>query len=550
MYTIMRTFTSSCPTRFNNPVATQVRIASYRLFPLVVFAGAMLLTGCQQQAEGPTLVEATLEAQAIQMAAINDRLAHAEHHWHANIEALHRQTQMTDYNLNGFREEQVRFRDVLVELEEDWSEKDRRLRNRQGQIQQAVRDLDKTLATSDGRALNEAKILHSTLQINHASLTSNLTSLSRNDSNLSRQISALQQTTGNVLEEVDDVSDDLKTVKANQRRIKAIAKETANVSTTAVRHIQQVEKNQGQLLDWTDTQDEQQQLQAARDTKRHASLAKDIAAVDNHVKQQGARVRKLAAENGERHTALTKDLAAVDRRLQTHAARREALAAESRQRHETLTKDIAAVDSHLTQQTAELTEQHRKLAQKTKTSADLVTSADDTEMREIKTALSHQGEAIDAQTQMLGRVHKDITAQLEGMDTKQRTLQEKLTQDRKKQSATAAQLRQSVKAQLTELVESLAAIERQIQDTTVRWDANAESHSAAAVDTAQALKQLQQTIKETSGLQRKLRDQLARLDKRVRQNHREQSDDLADIREHLPAKPQPSEATPEPNISK
>ncbi len=270
------------------------RSISKIIYSTCVFIGLCCLTGCMESEKEPSALEMTLESQAIQMAALNDRLARCEHQWQTNADELNRHNQVTMRDLNAFRTEQSGLRKSIYDMDARWSTQQAYLRNRQGQFQQGISDLNRAVRETDGRLATVNQTLHDQIDSTQQQLNHELDQLSANAVACNEQIDLLQTETrviGNDVSEIQnqhrslrtlltadnqEIAGHLSTVAQNQEQIRETLGRTRSTAQSAVDKMQVVDGKQDQVMQWTQVHSQRVEKIDQGANARHAALTTEV----------------------------------------------------------------------------------------------------------------------------------------------------------------------------------------------------------------------------------------------------------------------------------
>ncbi|MFC1760817.1 hypothetical protein ACFL6U_01900 [Planctomycetota bacterium] len=351
---------------------------------------AMMLGGCQQGEKEPSRLEISMEGQALQMAAINDRLSRSEHQWQANAEELLRGNQMAMDDLTYFREEQVRLRETLQDMDERWEEKNNHLGNRQKTLQVSLDELGQTISHNDARYSARSQALDGKLDNQHQILTNEIQTVRKTNAAFSLQVGELQTTTQLIQSDIDSLQDrqgeltetvsqnriqlleSLAVVVKNQQALDADLVQVQETTEQAAQHLTQVGSKQDRMLGWIGEQ-EQRLLHATRlVNNHHETLSSQLA----HTDQQTADVKGQLAQALTNQQELKKQ---VEQNFARASHRQEQLLGWSKQqddqqalrdaivtgRQETLEDALLSLDGRIQECVNQLSESQGQFSQQT-----------------------------------------------------------------------------------------------------------------------------------------------------------------------------------------
>lgn len=422
---------------------------------ICVFIGLSCLSGCMESEKEPSALEMTLESQAIQMAALNDRLARCEHQWQTNADELNRHNQVTMRDLNAFREEQSGLRKSIYDMDGRWSTQQEYLRNRQGQFQQGIADLNRAVRETDGRLATVNQTLREQIETAQQQLNRELDLLSANAVACNEQIDLLQTETRVIGNDVSDIqnqhrslrtlltadnqeiSGHLSTVAQNQERIKETLGRTSSTAQNAVDKLQVVDSKQDQVMQWTQVHSQRVEKIDQGANARHVALTTEV----KQVQQMAGTIQgqlanshsQLTETAGMRFDRLEGQQDTLTNQMSHNGQKLDNLNRSIVVRHESLETQLLAVadtgksvstqvrqgDEALGQQLTEIDQDQEKLL--------VWAMRQDEQQKQLQTQEAAQSSAVD---QTLGTIQQqgaEIQDQLTGMSQNQTDLAQEVT---------------------------------------------------------------------------------------------------------------------------
>lgn len=446
---------------------------------LALFIGLILLGGCVDSEKEPSRLELTMESQAMQMAALSDRLARCEHQWQTNTEELMRYHQVAMRDLDAFGQEQVRLRASIHGMDERWTVQNEYLRNRQGQFQQGLLDLNKAVKATDGRIMVVNKTLKDEIATKHQLLAQNLDRVAHTSTLCEQEINTLQN-------QAEAIAMDVNAVQEGQYMLKSLV---ANDNQTIVGHLNSVAQNQEHL---------QETLNNTQETAQ--GTAKQLQSVDGKNDQiivwtqtHSQRVEQLDQAAADRYVSLTKEAQQVQQRT---GSMQDTLSANQRRLSEqTMGRFDNLEGQH--KQLIDLTQQNRLKIEKLDASLTERHAALDSRIQEV----GDTGKNVSVQVRRADQQRKQadlvIAQQLTGLDQTQNRLMT-WTEAQNQQQQEAETRAQGRHAALTSQLDTLQQQETQLQQQVAKV---AEKQVAVAQDTTTRLagldEQHQQLLQRT-----------------------------------------------------
>ena len=440
--------------------------------------GLFCLGGCLQSEKKPTRLEMTLESQALQMAALSDRLARCEHQWQTNAEEFMRYNQVAMRDIEVFHQEQLRLRASIHSMDERWTVQNDYLRNRQGHFQQGLADLNKAVKATDGRVMTVNNSLKEKIEDTHQELSHELDQLARTSTVCNRQIGQLQTQADSIAMDVNEV----------QQQQHAMQKLMAEDNQAIVGHLTSVTQNQSQFQDTLD------------DTRTSTHLAvEQLQEVDQKQDQlvlwtqtHSQRIAQIDHSATDRHETLTTEVRQMQQLTGTVQKR---LGDSQRRLSQQSTKRFDRLESQH-EQLIDLTQQNKQRLERLQEST--TTQHTSLENRILDVADTSKNVSVQAH-----RADQSVTQQLNGLDQQIADLSEKQNQWQAEHSAEAGRRHASLvdhfqkthgqhdqfQQQLTQVTADQAKRAQRDREQRRHWNQDQAAQSAQATDQRELLKQ-------------------------------------------------------------
>jgi chromosome segregation ATPase len=490
--------------------------------------GLSCLAGCVESEQMPSTLEMTLESQAMQMAALSDRLVRCEHQWQTNADELHRHNQVTMRDLNAFRDEQTRLRNSIHDMDGRWSTQQEYMRNRQGQFQQSISDLNHAVKETDGRIVAVNQTLEEQIQTTRQELAQELDQLSENALIYSERINHLQGKTNAIGDDVVEIqnqhrrlrtlltadnqaiSGHLSTVAQNQEHIKESLGQTRTTAQDTVDKLQVVDSKQDQVVQWTQVHSQRLEKIDQGASARHVALTTEVKQVqqmagtiqgqlaNSHsqlTETAGTRFNQLEGQQEALKDQVdhnSQKLDNINRSLVVHHQSLETQLLEVADTGKAVSIQVRQGDRALGQQLTSLDQDQQKLLDWAHTQ--------DQQQQQIQTREIAEAAAVTLSLGVLQEQGSDIQAQLTGMAQDQENLTQELSSRFGGVTAYQAQVARSLNQQgekIDTLEQSLTRQETHLADE-IRGSQDQLTHRiveqgtatrAQVVETAQVLEQ-------------------------------------------------------------
>jgi len=437
--------------------------------------GLSCLAGCVESEQTPSTLEMTLESQAIQMAALSDRLVRCEHQWQTNADELHRHNQVTMRDLNAFRDEQSRLRNSIHDMDGRWSTQQEYMRNRQGQFQQSISDLNKAVKETDGRIVAVNQTLEEQIATTRHQLAQALDQLGENTLAYGERIHHLQGKANVIGDDVVDIQDQhrrlrtlltadnqaisghLSAVAQNQEHIKDTLSLTRNTAQDAVDRLQVVDTKQDQVVQWTQVHSQRVEKIDQGASARHVALTTEV----KQVQQMAGSIQgqltnshsQLTETAGTRFNRLEGQQEALKDQVKDNSQKLDSINQSLVVRHQSLETQLLEVadtgkavstqvrqgDKALSQQLTSLDQDQQELLSWAKTQ--------DEQQQQIQTREMAEATAVAQSLGVLQEQGTDIQAQLTDMAQDQENLTQEVSSRFGGVTAYQAQVAQSLTQQ-------------------------------------------------------------------------------------------------------
>lgn len=516
----------------------RLRIIPKSITLIVFFIGLFCWSGCACFDEKPSTLETTLESQALQMAALGDRLGRCEHQWQTNADELMRYNQVTMRDLEVFREEQAQLRESVHGMDERWSVQAQYLRSRQRQMQQELTDLNQGVRAVDERLTTVDQGMQEKIESRHRALTRDIEAvdtkaqtgneqiakLRAQANTLAEDLSALQkeqQAMGTLLAaDNEEIVDHLSTMTQNQGKLSDSLVQTQSTAHHAVEKLALVDGKQDQLVEWTQVHSKRVETLDEEAQARHVALTTEVKQIK---KRAGSMQNKLAANQ----KSLAKTTTERFDRLETQ---HQAAEDQSNQQHKALVQHMNTLEQQGVAVRGQLTEVIANQSAQTEEAAAGFGGVTQSQSQ-IKNLIQEQGEEFDSLEATLQADHQQLAGQISEVQSATQAVSKQVG----KIQQTSRNQAKSHSEALAGLADSLGNTHKELQEenlTTrqVIQDANEDTKQQhAAVDKQLAgLRQGQKNLQDWTKCQDK---EDTKQQQAAQERHDDLTQDLAEIKQ-------------------